>query len=67
MKKQAKELKQGQTIFLSGEKLKIEKIEISDIGKQGRRKVRIEALKSDNQKAVIIRPDNYPIEVLNEK
>jgi translation elongation factor P/translation initiation factor 5A len=62
MKKQAKDLKKGDKIILGGQTLIIEDIEISDIGKHGKRKVRIEAKKPDKEKTVIIRPDNYPFD-----
>jgi len=60
MKKLAKDLKKGDTIELGTEKLIIEEIEISDLGKHGSKKCRIVAKKLDGEKAVIIRPDKYP-------
>ncbi len=60
MKKKAKELVKGDIVLIGGEELKIENIEISDIGKQGTRKCRIEAIKKDRQKVVLIRPADYP-------
>ena len=62
MKKKAKDLKKGDVIKIAGKSCVIESIEISDIGKQGTRKVRIEARTDDNQKIVIIRPEDYPID-----
>ena len=60
MKKLAEDLKKGDTIEIGAEKLIIEEIEISDLGKHGSKKVRIVAKKQDGEKAVIIRPDKYP-------
>ena len=36
--------------------------EISEIGKQGLRKCRIVAVTEDEEKIIIIRPEDYPIE-----
>lgn len=63
MKKQAKDLKQGEKLNIFGKAGIIEKIEISDIGKQGKRKVRIE-VNVDGNKSVLIRPEDYPFETL---
>lgn len=60
MKKIAKDLKKGDVIILGGEQLIIEITEISDIGKQGTKKCRIEAKKNDGERVVIIRPSDYP-------
>ncbi len=62
MKKQAKELKQGDKISAFGKTGIIEKTHISDIGKQGKRKVRLE-VNIDDEKTVMIRPEDYPFEV----
>lgn len=62
MKKKAKDLKKGDKISIGGEKLEVSSIEISGIGKQGTQKCRIEALKSNGEKIVIIRPSDYPLE-----
>jgi len=62
MKKRAKELKKGDKITIGGQECVVESIEISDIGKQGVRKCRIEARAADGERVVIIRPDEYPIE-----
>ncbi len=61
MRKKAIELKKGDTLILGAEKLKIIEIETSDISKQGTKKVRIVAEKSDKEKVVIIRPADYPV------
>ena len=60
MKKQAKELSKGDKIILAEQSCVIEEIEISDIGKHGKRKVRIEAKTEKGEKVVIIRPEDYP-------
>ena len=59
MKKQAKELKKGDEIIIADQKCVISEIEISDIGKHGKRKVRIEAKTEKGEKIVIIRPEDY--------
>lgn len=41
----------------------VEEVEISDIGKQGTKKVRIVAKKKSGEKIVIIRPEDYPLGV----
>jgi len=62
MKKKAREIKQGDTITIATEKLKVISVEISDISKQGKKKCRIEAQKVNGEKVVIIRPEDYPFE-----
>jgi len=59
MKKQAKELKKDDEIIIADQKCTILEIEISDIGKHGKRKVRIEAQTEKGEKIVIIRPEDY--------
>ena len=63
MKKKAKELKKGDTITVAGKKAVIEELEISDIGKQGARKIRIVAKTVEGEKITLIRPEDYPFEV----
>ena len=63
MKVLAKDLKNGDEIFIGGKQFFIESIEISDIGKQGKRKVRIEAQTSKGEDLVVIRPEDYPFEM----
>ncbi len=65
MKKQAKDLKKGDKIKIAEKIFIIEEIEISDIGKQGKRKVRIVCSDEKNEKLVVIRPDDYPFETFN--
>jgi len=62
MKKQAKEIKKGDKVVIGGESLIVTVVEHSDIGKQGIKKSRIEAQKSNGDKVVIVRPENYPME-----
>ena len=62
MKKKAKELKKAEKIKIAGKTFVIENLEISDIGKQGTKKVRIEAKSDSGEKIVIIRPEDYPFE-----
>jgi translation elongation factor P/translation initiation factor 5A len=62
MKKQAKDLQKGEKIMITNQECLIQEIEISDLGKHGKRKVRIEALTPKGEKIVIIRPEDYPFE-----
>jgi len=63
MKKKAKDLKKGNMIIIAGINCVIQNIEISEIGKHGKRKCRIEAKDNKNKKIVVIRPEDYPFEV----
>ncbi len=63
MKKQAKDLTKGEKIILAGQTCVVQDIEISEIGKQGKRKVRIEALTEKGEKIVIIRPEDFPFDI----
>ncbi len=63
MKKKAGDVKIGETLIIGGEKLKVLSVELSDIGKQGTKKCRIEAQRPSQEKMVIIRPVDYPLEV----
>lgn len=62
MKKQAKEIKKGDKIRIADKKCIVEAIELSDIGKQGKRKCRLEIKTEDGEKIIIIRPEDYPFE-----
>tara|TARA_Y100000310_G_C20232547_1_gene600927 strand:- start:228 stop:422 length:195 start_codon:yes stop_codon:yes gene_type:complete len=64
MKKQAKNLKEGEKIRIADKTFNIIKLETSDIGKHGKRKVRLELLPEQGEKLVIIRPEDYPFETL---
>lgn len=63
MKKKASEIKVGDSLIIGGEKLKVIAVETSDISKQGAKKCRIEAQRDSNEKIVVIRPADYPLEV----
>ena len=65
MKKPAVELKKGDKILVANQKYLIEELEISDIGKQGKRKVRIIAKNAKEEKIVLIRPEDYPFEFIS--
>ncbi|HLC53129.1 MAG TPA: hypothetical protein VJK03_01170 [Candidatus Nanoarchaeia archaeon] len=67
MKKKAIEIKKGDIVVMGGEELEVEEVEISDIGKQGTKKVRLVAKKKSGEKIVIIRPDEYPIDKKEKK
>lgn len=62
MKKPASELKKGERINIASQEYIIEEMEISDLGKHGKRKVRIVAKNSKEEKMVLIRPEDYPFE-----
>lgn len=64
MKKQAKELIKGDKINIAGQVCLIEETEISDMGKQGKRKVRIVAISNTGEKVIIIRPEDYAFDSL---
>jgi translation elongation factor P/translation initiation factor 5A len=61
-KKKASEIKSGNKIKLAGKSCTVESVEISDIGKQGTRKVRISTKTLEGEKIVIVRPEDYPID-----
>jgi len=63
MKKLAKDLKKGEKIILAGQACVVQDIELSEIGKQGKRKCRIEAATEKGEKIVIIRPEDFPFEI----
>ena len=63
MKKKALEMGVGDTILLGGTEFVVEELEQSEIGKQGTKKIRIVAKKSDGSKITIIRPADYLIDV----
>jgi len=51
-----------QKIKIAGKVCTISEIEISDIGKHGKRKCRIEAKTPEDEKVIIIRPEDYPLD-----
>ena len=63
MKKQAKDLAKGDKISIGGQAFTVESIELSDVGKHGKRKCRIVA-KTDKGSMVIVRPEDYPIDTI---
>jgi len=62
VKKKAAEIKAGDRIKIAGKSCLVKTVEISDIGKQGTRKVRIAAHTPEGEKIVIVRPEDYPID-----
>lgn len=64
MKKPGKSLRKGDKIKIAGKICQIIGIELSDIGKHGKRKCRIEAQAEKGERLVIIRPEDYPFEIL---
>jgi hypothetical protein len=63
MKKKVGELKKGEKIKIGPKWFTVSGIELSEIGKQGVRKCRIEAKSDAGEAIVLIRPEDYPIEV----
>ena len=57
----AKDLKKGDRILYEGEILEVTKVEVSNIGKHGRAKVRIEAKNKKGEEKVLIRPDEADV------
>ena len=64
MKVKASELKRGDKIIIAGKEAIVESIELSDIGKQGKKKCRIAIKLPNGEKMAIVRPEDYPIEAL---
>jgi len=62
MKKQAKDLKKGDKIIIAEQQCAVEETELSEIGKQGKRKVRIVVISPKGEKIVIVRPEDYPFD-----
>ena len=63
MKKKAQELTKGDKINILGKVWTVGSIEVSDIGKQGAKKCRLE-LSSNGETMAIIRPAEYPFELV---
>lgn len=63
MKKKANQIKKGDTIKVAGKSFSVVSVEMSDIGKQGTKKVRLECKDAAGEKLVLVRPEDYPIEV----
>ena len=62
-KKLAKDLKKGDKLNVFGKAGIVEEIELSEIGKHGKRKVRI-VLNVAEEKSVLVRPEDYPFEII---
>lgn len=62
MKKKAGELKKADKVKIAGKKGVVDEIEISDLGKQGTKKVRMVVKLENGEKVVIVRPEDYPID-----
>jgi translation elongation factor P/translation initiation factor 5A len=62
MKKKANEFKKSDKIIIGGKEAVVDEIEVSDLGKHGKKKVRIVALTSNNEKIVVVRPEDYPLD-----
>lgn len=67
VKKKASEMNKGDALVIGEEELKVEEVEISDIGKQGTKKVRIVVKKKSGERVVMVRPEDYLIEVKENK
>lgn len=63
MKKKASDLKKGDKIKILDKIWTVNDLEVSDLGKQGSKKCRLE-LYSGKDKISIIRPSEYPFEVI---
>lgn len=63
MKKKAGEVKKGDRLKVAGKTLTVEEVELSDIGKQGTKKCRLVARSENGENIVLIRPEDYPLEV----
>lgn len=64
MKKKAEELQKGDKVNIAGQEAIIEEVEVSDIGKQGKKKCRLVLILKNGEKIVIIRPSDYPFDIL---
>lgn len=63
MKKKAEELKKGDQIKIGADVLTVDIVEVSDMGKQGTKKCRIEALNAKGERVTLIRPADYPFSI----
>ena len=63
MAKLAKDIKKGDKILIAGQNCTVIGFEISAIGKQGKRKCRIEATTEKGENIVLIRPEDFSFEV----
>jgi len=63
MKKQAKDLKKDNQVLVADQPCIVESLELSDIGKQGKRKARIVVITPKGEKMILVRPEDYPFDV----
>ena len=63
MEKKASHLVKGDIVIISEQKCTVDKVEVSDVGKQGTKKVRFEAIDPKGERIILVRPENYPIQV----
>jgi len=63
MKKHAKDLKQNDKVLVADQQCVVESLELSDIGKQGKRKARIVVTTPKGEKMVLVRPEDYPFDL----
>jgi len=63
MKKQAKDLKQNYKVLVADQICVVESLELSDVGKQGKRKARIVIVTPKGEKMILVRPEDYPFDV----
>ena len=64
MSKPARDLKKGDRVLVADQQCLVELVELSDIGKQGKRKVRIVVMTPKSEKLVLVRPEDYPFSIL---
>ncbi len=64
MRKQAKDIQKGEKILVSGQECNVNDIELSEIGKHGKRKCRLDLTTQRGEKIVIIRPEDYPVDTV---
>lgn len=64
VKKQAKDLKKDEKVLIADQTCLIESIELSEIGKHGKRKCRIAAITPKGEKIILIRPEDYPMDTV---
>ena len=62
-RKKADTIKTGDKVLIEEEVCTVKKVEISNIGKHGKAKVRIEAESSKGEIKVVVRPSDFEVEV----
>lgn len=63
MKKKAGDLVKGDRLIVGDEVVIVEAIEISEMSKQGSKKCRIEAIRANGERMILVRPTDYPLNV----